>query len=211
MVAKISIGKSIRGILNYNENKVKESQAQCIAASKFGLDPEELNFGQKLYRFEHLQERNHRVKTNAVHISLNFDPSEKLSRQQLTTIASRYMERIGFGEQPYLVYQHLDAGHPHVHIMTTNVQDNGKAINLHNIGRERSEPARKEIESEFGLVQAESKSQKQMQGLKPFPMEKLQYGKTETKRRLPILLIPFSGNIILRLYLNLMQYSSNTM
>jgi len=122
------------------------------------------------------------VKTNSVHISLNFDPYEKLNTAQLTQIAGHYMEKIGFGEQPYLVYQHMDAGHPHVHLLTTNVQENGKAISLHNIARERSEPARKEIEQEYGLVQAESRSQKQSQGLKPFPIEKLQYGQTETKR-----------------------------
>jgi hypothetical protein len=182
MVAKITIGKSIRGILNYNENKVKESQAQCIAAGSYGVEQEDLSFYQKLNRLEHLQEKNSRVKTNSVHISLNFDPSEKLSKQLLSEIAGQYMEKIGFGNQPYLVYEHRDAGHPHIHILTANVQDNGKAISLHNIGRERSEPARKEIELEYGLVVAESRSQKQMQGLKPFPVEKLQYGQVETKR-----------------------------
>jgi hypothetical protein len=182
MVAKIKIGKSVRGILNYNENKVKEGQAQCITASGYGMEHNDLNFYQKLNRLENLQEKNGRVKTNAVHISLNFDPSEKLSQRQLSEISDRYMEKIGFGNQPYLIYQHHDAGHPHVHLITTNVQENGKAINLHNIGRERSEPARKELELEYGLVQAESRSQKQQQSLKPFPMEKLQYGQTETKR-----------------------------
>ncbi|MFA6084643.1 relaxase/mobilization nuclease domain-containing protein [Mucilaginibacter sp.] len=182
MVAKITIGKSVRGILNYNENKLKEGQAQCIAASRYGVEREDLNFYQKLNRLEHLQEKNPRVKTNAVHISLNFDPSEKLSKQQLIEIAGRYMEKIGFGNQPYLVYQHTDAGHPHIHLVTTNVQENGKAIQLHNLGRERSTQARLEIEREYGLIPAQSRSQKQLQGLKPFPLEKLQYGRTETKR-----------------------------
>jgi hypothetical protein len=182
MVAKITIGKSVRGILNYNENKVRESQALCIAASNYGVEHDELNFYQKLNRLEHLQEKNGRIKTNSVHISLNFDPSEQLNHRALTEIAGSYMERIGFGNQPYLIYEHRDAGHPHVHIITTNVQENGKAISLHNIGRERSEPARKALELEYGLVQAESRSQKQMLGLKPFPVGKLHYGQTETKR-----------------------------
>lgn len=182
MVAKITIGKSVRGILNYNENKLKEGQAQCIAASRYGVESDDLNFYQKLNRLEHLQEKNSRVKTNAVHISLNFDPSEKLSRQQLTEIAGRYMDKIGFGNQPYLVYQHTDAGHPHIHLVTTNVQENGKAIQLHNLGRERSTQARLEIEQEYGLIPAQSRSQKQLQGLKPFPLERLQYGRTEIKR-----------------------------
>ncbi|MGN6639034.1 MAG: relaxase/mobilization nuclease domain-containing protein [Mucilaginibacter sp.] len=182
MVAKITIGKSVRGILNYNENKVKEKQAQCIEASGYGVEPDGLTFSQKLNRLELLQEKNKRVKTNAVHISLNFDPSEKFNKAQLTTIAGSYVEKIGFGDQPYLVYQHFDAGHPHIHILTTNVKGNGQAISLHNIGRGRSEQARKELEQEYNLVVAESRSQKRMLGLKPLPLEKLQYGQTETKR-----------------------------
>jgi hypothetical protein len=182
MVTKITIGKSVRGIINYNENKLKEGQAQCIGANRYGVEHEHLSFYQKLNRLEHLQEKNSRVKTNSVHISLNFDPSEKLTKQQLNEIAGRFMEKIGFGNQPYLIYQHLDAGHPHIHLVTTNVQENGQAIGLHNIGRERAKTARQEIDREYGLIPAESRSQKKLQGLKPFPLEKLEYGRMETKR-----------------------------
>lgn len=64
------------------------------------------------------------------------------------------MDKIGFGDQPYLIYQHHDAGHPHIHITSINVQDNGKRIDMHNIGKDKSEPARKEIEEAFNLVKA---------------------------------------------------------
>jgi hypothetical protein len=182
MVAKITIGKSVRGILNYNENKVTMKQAQCIEASGYGMEHDELTFSQKLNRLNLLQEKNKRVKTNAVHISLNFDPSEQLNKGQLKAIAGSYMEKIGFGDQPYLIYQHFDAGHPHIHILTTNVKENGQAISLHNIGRGRSEQARKDLEQEYGLVVAESCSQKHVLRLKPVPLEKLEYGRIETKR-----------------------------
>lgn len=54
---------------------------------------------------------NKKAKVNSVHISLNFDPSDKLNKDGLKDIADTYMQKIGFGEQPYLVYQHNDAGH----------------------------------------------------------------------------------------------------
>ena len=62
------------------------------------------------------------------------------------------MEKIGFTNQPYLVYEHLDAGHPHIHIVTTNIEATGKRIDTYNIGKLKSELARKEIEKKFGLV-----------------------------------------------------------
>ena len=56
------------------------------------------------------------------------------------------MEKIGFGEQPYLTYQHFDAGHPHIHIVSVKVRADGSRIDTQNIGRNQSEKARKEIE-----------------------------------------------------------------
>ncbi len=92
------------------------------------------------------------------------------------------MDKIGFGNQPYLVYEHKDAAHPHVHIVTTNIRDDGKRIDIHNIGRNQSETARKEIEKEFGLVKAESKKKDQKEFIHPIDVKKVVYGKSETKR-----------------------------
>lgn len=180
MVGKISIGKSLIGILNYNENKVKEGHAICLDAVGYGREANELSFYEKLNRMQRLTTLNPKAKTNALHISLNFDPSEKPSDELLRTIAASYMEKIEFGEQPYLVYRHTDAGHDHIHIMTTNIQKDGSRIDLHNIGMDRSGPATRELEIEFGLVKANEKKQEEAFLLKP--LEKVNYGKTETKR-----------------------------
>jgi len=149
MVTRIISGQSIRGLLNYNENKVAERQATLILASRFGTDINQLDFKSKLSRFENLTMLNDRVKTNALHIMLNFDRDDQVDTAAFQQIANSYMERIGFGDQPYLVYQHKDVSHPHVHIVTTNIQPNGKRIDIHGIGRTLSEAARKELEVEF--------------------------------------------------------------
>ncbi|MEZ2338820.1 relaxase/mobilization nuclease domain-containing protein [Mucilaginibacter sp. RCC_168] len=182
MVAKIINGKNIRGLLLYNENKVETNKAELIMASRFGGDIEQLSFKNKLTRFENLTMLNSRVKTNALHIMLNFDTSETISTTDLQQITAAYMEKIGFGDQPYLVYKHNDASHDHVHIVTTNMQADGKRIDVHNIGRLLSEPARKELEVEHGLVKAEGKGLKEALGIKPIDLEKAVYGKTPTKR-----------------------------
>lgn len=181
MVARFISGKSIEGALRYNESKVQKGKAVCIGAAGYPLDKEELSFHEKLARLCNLAALNERVKTNCVHISLNFDPSEKISDDILLLIASTYMTKIGFAGQPYLVYRHHDAGHPHIHIVSTNIQPDGKRIALHNIGRNQSETARKEIEPLFHLVPAESKKKEQQFYLKPVVAQKIIYGKSETK------------------------------
>jgi hypothetical protein len=178
MVCKVISGKSIKGALNYNENKVREGLAECIGAVNFIAEPEQLNFYNKLSRFENLIEKNTRAKTNTVHISLNFDIGEKLSQNRLNEIATTYMNKIGFGDQPYLVYEHRDATHPHLHIVTTNIQEDGKRISIHNLGKNQSEQARKETEEKYGLVKAGSKPTQSIDK----QLNKAVYGKSETKR-----------------------------
>jgi len=168
--------------LNYHEKKVQQGKAACIAANGYLHDHDMLNFYQKLEGFENLNRRNDRATTKTIHVSLNFDPSEKLTTEQLNSIAETYMQKIGFGEQPYLVYRHDDAGHPHVHIVSTTIKADGSRINTHNLGRNQSETARKEIEKTFGLVQAEKQKRLSQQPIAPVDVEKAVYGKTETKR-----------------------------
>jgi hypothetical protein len=184
MVAKIVIGRSIRGILHYNENKVSTGDAKLILASGFAGEIERMNFKQKLARFENLNLLKPSVKTNALHITLNFDASEKLDNLKVQQIAMAYMDKIGFDEQPYLVYRHQDAAHQHIHIATTSITREGKTIDLNYIGLDKSEPARKAIEKEFNLVVAESKTYKMQPGIKPADAEKALYGHLPTKRAL---------------------------
>lgn len=184
MVARIKIGQNIRGILHYNENKVADGEAKLILASGFAGEIEQMTFMNKLKRFEHLNELKPTVQTNALHISLNFHSSEQISSSKMQEIAVAYMEKIGFGDQPFLVYRHNDAGHQHLHIATTSIQRDGVAISLHNIGSELSEPARKSIEREFDLVVAESRKFKHEVTIKPADLEKAKYGRSSTKRQI---------------------------
>lgn len=181
MVAVIKTGSSIHRILNYNENKVKLGKAVCLWAGNYPIDASRLNLTMKLNRFLKQMELNQNVKRNSVHISLNFDAAEKdMPADKLTAIADSYMEKLGFGKQPYLVYQHLDAGHPHIHLVTTNIEADGRRIDLHHLAIRKSEPARKEIEVAFGLVKAGEKK-KQQQTPDQLSAKKVVYGTSETK------------------------------
>jgi hypothetical protein len=182
MVAKITVPNSIKRALNYNEQKMKEGKAECIYAHNFLKEAEQLNFYDKLKRFDGLIALNKRVTTNTVHISLNFGLTEKIEKDRLAEIGSVYMQKIGFGDQPYLVYQHLDAGHPHIHIVTTNIQKDGKRISLHNLGKNESTKARKEIEIAYKLIKAEDQKKQQPDEIRPLNVQRVNYGKSPTKR-----------------------------
>jgi hypothetical protein len=179
MVAKVVSGKSIRGILIYNEEKVGKGEAKVLLASGFATDVDRLNFHQRLYRFEQLTNLNARTKTNALHISLNFHADDRLDAGKLQMIASEYMDKLGFGEQPFIAYQHFDTAHTHLHIATVNIKRDGQRMNIHDIGKKVSEPIRKELEIKYGLVKAEGR----MPANEPY-LRAAEYGAAPTRKQL---------------------------
>ncbi len=183
MVARVNTGYSLYHMVNYNENKVTKGVATCISAGNYPLDPVQMNMYVKLGCMQKQMELNHRAKRTSMHISLNFSPSEtNLTKEKLTAIADAYMQGIGFGQQPFLVYQHYDAGHPHIHIVSTTVRRDGTNIDTYEIGKRMSEPVRKSIEKEFALVRAEDQGKQQQYRPEPVSVAKVDYGRLETKK-----------------------------
>lgn len=168
--------------LNYNENKVQKGTAVCIGANGFLLPVNKMNFYNKQDVFENRNSLNERATTKTLHVSLNFSSSEHYETGFLMNIAHDYMSRIGFGEQPYLVYQHHDAGHPHIHILATTIREDGTRINTHNIGRNQSEMARKVLEQKYGLIKAENSLPVNHKAIVPFDLAKIEYGRSEIRR-----------------------------
>ncbi|OJV50960.1 MAG: hypothetical protein BGO31_10865 [Bacteroidetes bacterium 43-16] len=180
MVAIIKPGKSLRRAFQYNENKIGEGVAKLLSMENFPFGVESHTY-LRLKMLEKVAALRPDVAVNSVHISLNFSPDEQLSNEKMESIARDYMERIGFGDQPYLIYRHNDAGHDHCHIVTTNVTLNADRISLHHLGILKSEPARIELEKKYGLVKAED-HKKDLFSLKPVDAKKVRYGKIYTKR-----------------------------
>lgn len=199
MVARINTSENMSKVLNYNEHKVRQNEAEILWAQNFLKDAKDLSFSDKIRWFEKFTSLNERTKTNTLHVSLNFDSSEKLGNDKLIEIANAYMEKIGFGEQPYLIYRHYDAGHPHAHIVSINIRSDGSRISLHNIGRNQSEKARKEIEIDFGLVKAQGKKLDDSLKLIPVSAQKVRLGKSSVKRAI---------SNVLGLVINQYKYSS---
>ncbi|UPZ14837.1 relaxase/mobilization nuclease domain-containing protein [Flavobacterium humidisoli] len=182
MVAVIKTGHSVRSIFQYNENKVKEGAAECIGEGNYPAAANELTALMRLNRLLNQNALNGNVKRNSVHISLNFHPSEKYADEKLLQIADAYMQKIGFGGQPYLVYRHDDAGHPHIHLVSIKVREDGSRIDMQNIGKNQSEKARREIEKQFNLLRAEAQKPLEIPLIKPVSACKVSYGRMQSKR-----------------------------
>jgi MobA/VirD2-like, nuclease domain len=212
MVAKITFNESLGSILHYNEQKVAQAQARLIHASGFLDQPERLSYQDKTDRFTRLNELNNRSAVNMLHATLNFDPAETFSIDQSAAISDRYMQGLGMYAQPYLVYEHLDAGHPHLHIVSSLIQANGSRIRTHNMARLRSEPTRLAIEKEFDLVPAGHRQKKQTMSSTSSAPTRIQYGKggphtPEMARAIDYTLLHYNVTSLTELNAVLRQYN----
>ncbi|GAB3788598.1 hypothetical protein GCM10028818_55450 [Spirosoma horti] len=180
MVVRISSGATPSGAVKYNEEKVGKGEAERLAVRNFrGVDVlvEQLDFSTIATKLEERASLNERIKKPTFHASLSLAQGEKPAPEELTAIADRYMEGMGYGRQPYAIYQHFDTDHTHIHIVSVRVDERAKKI-PDNYERERSNKLRQGIEKEFNLQPAEKAKVKQ-ERTQLVPVE---YGKGNLKQ-----------------------------
>lgn len=157
MVAKISIGSSLYGALAYNAQKVNADEGKLLATNRvFDGGDGQMDCARLLRDFCNCMPENVRTRNTVIHVSLNPHPDDRLTDMEMANIAQAYMERLGYGNQPYVIVKHEDINRHHVHIVSVNVDEKGKRIDRDFLFR-RSERIRKELEKEFSLHPAERK------------------------------------------------------
>lgn len=158
MVAKISIGKSLYGALAYNGEKINGAKGRLLATNRIFNDGSgTVNIGKAMEGFLTFMPPVVKTQNPVLHISLNPHPDDVLTDTELQDIAREYLEKMGYGNQPYLIFKHEDIDRHHLHIVTVNVDENGKRLNQAYLHR-RSERVRKELEQKYGLHPAERKN-----------------------------------------------------
>ena len=160
MVARISVGKNLYGALAYNQNKVDEGGAKVLSAHLLRY-PEDGRFcpDESVRQFLEWMPNHYRTEKPVIHISLNPHPDDVLTDTELQDIAREYLEKLGYGNQPYLVVKHEDIDRHHLHIVTINVDEKGRRLNQDFLFR-RSDRIRRELEQKYGLHPAERKNQR---------------------------------------------------
>ena len=127
MVAKISTGKDLYGALAYNQTKVEEGHAKILDANLLPY-PEDGHFrmGGVMEAFTAWLPSHYRTEKPVIHISLNPHPDDVLTDGQLAAIGREYMEKLGYGSQPFLIFKHEDIDRHHIHIVSLRVDSGGQ-------------------------------------------------------------------------------------
>ena len=161
MVAKISYGSSLYGALAYNGEKVNEGVAKILETNKVFCPADGgHDITACMQDFMAYMPSQIRTKKPIIHISLNPHPDDKLSDEQFSVIALEYIEKMGYGNQPFVVYKHEDIDRHHLHIVTLAVDETGRKINDGN-NFYASKRITREMEQKYGLHPADRKQFKE--------------------------------------------------
>nr|WP_301555111.1 conjugal transfer protein MobB [Bacteroides ovatus] len=93
---------------------------------------------------------NSHVRKPVIHISLNPSPKDILSKEQMTVLAQKFMEKFGYGNQPYIVWLHEDIDRKHMHIVSVRINEKGEKID-HNREAIRAQNICRDMEVKYGL------------------------------------------------------------
>ena len=153
MVANIRSGATPGGALRYNKEKVDKDEAEVLLWQKM-LEPYDkcgrLDIDACMESFMPYLEANRRTTNTVFHASLNPSPEDRLTDEQLRDIAQEYMERMGYGNQPYIVFKHKDIERQHLHIVSLRVDEQGCKL-PHDFEARRSMEILRDLECKYDL------------------------------------------------------------
>ncbi|TZF84653.1 relaxase/mobilization nuclease domain-containing protein [Pedobacter sp. BS3] len=129
MIAKIGKGENLYGAISYNQKKIDSENGQVLLLNRIPETLDNTYSTAYLHQcFEPYLSANIKTEKPVRHISLNPDPADRVSDGQFVKMAQEYMERMGYVNQPYIVFKHTDIERTHIHIVSTCVDRYGKKI-----------------------------------------------------------------------------------
>lgn len=148
------------GGVRYNDNKVEKGSGELMKMKNFPLYIDK-NSSQDVVAnyFKSISKQNTSIKKPQFHCTISTAGREH-SKQELTEIADRVMDKMGYKNQPFIIVYHSDTSNNHVHIVSTRVdKDDGTKINdsFENL---RSQTALREVLKEMYGIDHEKKLDK---------------------------------------------------
>lgn len=161
MIAKIGRSANLYGALAYNNLKVQHENGKILFANKIIETPNgEYSVAQLAQSFAPYLIANRNTEKHTLHISLNPDPKDNVSDDKYREMAEQYMQGMGYGEQPFVVFKHTDIDRSHIHIVSVCVDEQGKKIS-DKFEKMRSMKICRELEKQHGLIPATEKQHQQ--------------------------------------------------
>ncbi|QYH40042.1 relaxase/mobilization nuclease domain-containing protein [Algoriphagus sp. NBT04N3] len=124
----LSSASSFNGV-TYNTNKTQNEKGELTRLRNFGYLQDTKDVGPnevKNFLIAH-SNRNTLVKDKQFHAMISCKGRE-YSKEELTDIAHEWIDKMGYGDNPFLIVFHKDTANNHVHIVSSRIDRQGKKI-----------------------------------------------------------------------------------
>lgn len=177
MIGKVSSGKSFPGCINYvfegklqkntilQQQEVNNKQAQVICYNQCFGNKKEL-----IAQFNEVRYLNPKQNYPVLHASLSFAHGDQLSNQDKVDIAQKLAKDLGFANNQYVVVEHHDKKHQHLHVIANRVGFDAKTVSDSNNYQRIAHFCRK-MEIEYKLEKVLSPRKFQSQAQRQFPRQ----------------------------------------
>lgn len=145
MIGKTMIGRNFAGCVNYNISKVEKGFGEILECR--GV--RDFNRKVMIHDFNVRKSTNSKLSKCVWHTALSFQ--DKLSSNQMLTIAKSWMNGMALDETQYVILRHTDTNHHHIHIIANRINDYCKTISDSNNWK-RSEALCKELVRTYQLT-----------------------------------------------------------
>jgi len=165
VIATTSSGRRFAALARYllhGRSGEEPERVAWTAGRNVGLDDPELAAA----IMQATANANPQVEVPVYHLTINFDPADPVTPEQMQAVADRVLADLGLAEHQALMVAHRDRAHPHVHIMVNRVHpDTGVAWDRWK-DRPQIERTLRELERELGLREVAGRLH-QMDGKEP--------------------------------------------
>ena len=171
MVFKILESRnSVTPTLDYNYDKVADGTARIVAHHALPVLSRAGVYGY----FTELEHTGYPVKEVGFHMAVNPGPDDTCTEDQIIEAIYKTMYKLGYKEQPFLVFRHSDIDRTHYHVVSSRISvSTRRKINNYNEARKLMDYVRK-IGPELGfsipgMTEDQVLLSKYAQGDKPMP------------------------------------------
>jgi len=159
MIGKTTIGRSFKGCVAYNMEKVEQGKGEII----FSQGVRDYDQRGMVADFLRQTQMNPELSRSVWHTAISFDPQDearlKTNPGLVQSVAKDYLTGMGLDQTQHVVIRHRDTEHSHFHIIANRVGDDGQAISdSHNY--KRSQKLLREIEQRHQLTPMQEQGQR---------------------------------------------------
>lgn len=157
MIVKILASGAGFSAVRYNTDKLEKGDAELVRISRFGMLDNDgtVRPGQIKNYLKAISATNKQVSKPQFHAVISCKGRE-MDKQQLASLAEKWLEKMGYGGNPSLIIFHSDTPNNHVHLVSTRVRPDGKKVD-DRFERRRAQQYLRELMVARGRQQADIK------------------------------------------------------